>query len=291
MRSVPAIEVPPNFITIRASALLPLDRARPRCYGWRMADATHPADTNSLRPSKHRGATIRESEAAHFGKLARDWWDPKGSSAMLHRLNPVRLGFIRTAIDRHWPEDSAGTRPLAGKRALDVGCGAGLLCEPLARLGAEVTGVDAAAENVAVAAAHAEGAGLAIRYMAGELAALAAGQFDLVTAMEVIEHVGDKRAFVAELGARLAPGGLMVLSTPNRTARSRMLLVDGAEAIGLIPRGTHHWEDFVTPDEMRALLGEAGLTMGEPQGIAFSPARGLHLSPDLSLNYIVTATR
>jgi len=250
-----------------------------------MADATHPADTNSCEP-----ATIRESEAAHFGKLARDWWDPKGSSAMLHRLNPVRLGFIRDCVDRHWPSGS-DRRPLAGKRALDVGCGAGLLCEPLARLGAEVTGVEAAAENVAVAAAHAEGAGLAIRYVAGELAALDAEPFDLVSAMEVIEHVADKRAFVAELAARLVPGGLMVLSTPNRTARSRMLLVDGAETIGLIPRGTHHWDDFVTPEELRALLSEAGIAMGEPRGIAFSPARGLHLSADLSLNYIVTATR
>jgi 2-polyprenyl-6-hydroxyphenyl methylase/3-demethylubiquinone-9 3-methyltransferase len=286
MRSVPAIEVPPNFITIRATrALLPLDRVRPRCYGWRMADATHPADTNSLR-----SATIRESEAAHFGNLAREWWDPKGSSAMLHRLNPVRLGFIRDCVDRQWGLRES-LRPLEGKRALDVGCGAGLLCEPLARLGAEVTGVDAAAENVAVAARHAEGAGLAIRYVAGELAALDAAPFDLVTAMEVIEHVADKRAFVAELAARLAPGGVMVLSTPNRTARSRMLLVDGAEAIGLIPRGTHHWDDFVTPEELRALLAEAGIAMGEPQGIAFSPARGLHLSADLSLNYIVTATR
>jgi 2-polyprenyl-6-hydroxyphenyl methylase/3-demethylubiquinone-9 3-methyltransferase len=250
-----------------------------------MADATHPADTNSLGLP-----TIRPEEAAHFGKLARDWWDPKGSSAMLHRLGPVRLRFIRDAIDRHWHADRDSVRPLAGKRALDVGCGAGLLCEPLARLGAEVTGVDAAAENVAVAAAHAEGAGLSIHYVAGELSALDTEPFDLVTAMEVTEHVADKRAFIAELAKRIVPGGLMVLSTPNRTARSRMLLVDGAEAIGLIPRGTHHWDEFVTPDELRVLLAEAGLTMSEPQGIAFSPARGLHLSADLSLNYIVTAT-
>lgn len=256
-----------------------------------MADATHPADTNSLGLP-----TIRAEEAAHFGKLARDWWDPKGSSAMLHRLGPVRLAFIRDAIDRHWDADRDSVRPLAGKRALDVGCGAGLLCEPLARLGAEVTGVDAAAENVAVAAAHADGAGLPIHYVAGELSGLDAAPFDLVTALEVIEHVADKRAFVAELAKRMVPdngdgGGLMVLSTPNRTARSRMLLVDGAEAVGLIPRGTHHWDDFVTPDELRALLAETGLAMSEPQGIAFSPARGLHLSADLSLNYIVTATR
>ena len=235
-------------------------------------------------------ATIRAEEAAHFGRLAADWWDPKGSSAMLHRLNPVRLGFIRESIDAHWPGDSRGIRPLAGKRALDVGCGAGLLCEPLARLGASVTGVDAAAENVAVASDHARGGGLAIDYQHGDLAELGLGQFDLVTAMEVIEHVADKAAFVAGLKAALAPGGLMVLSTPNRTARSRLLLVEGAERIGMVPRGTHHWDDFVTPEELQILLAQAGLTMGSPHGIAWSPVKGLHQSDDLALNYIVTTT-
>lgn len=234
-------------------------------------------------------ATIRAEEAAHFGRLAAEWWDPKGSSAMLHRLNPVRLGFIRASIDAHWPGDSRSIRPLAGKRALDVGCGAGLLCEPLARLGASVTGVDAAAENVAVASDHARGGGLAIDYRHGDLGELGLGQFDLVTAMEVIEHVADKAAFAAGLKAALAPGGLMVLSTPNRTARSRLLLVEGAERIGMVPRGTHHWDDFVTPEDLRTLLTEAGLTMGSPRGIAWSPVKGLHLSGDLALNYIVTA--
>ena len=131
-------------------------------------------------------ATIRPGEAAHFGKLAAEWWDPKGSSAMLHRLNPVRLGFVREAIDAHWGGDAAALKPLAGKRALDVGCGAGLLCEPLARLGAAVTGVDAAAENIAAASDHAAAMGLAIDYRAGELSALGLGQFDLVTCMEVL---------------------------------------------------------------------------------------------------------
>ena len=235
-------------------------------------------------------ATIRADEAAHFGALAADWWDPKGSSAMLHRLNPVRLGFVREAIDAHWLGDSRGVRPLAGKSALDVGCGAGLLCEPLARLGGQVTGVDAAAENVAVAADHARGAGLEIAYRHGDLAALGLKGFDLVTSMEVIEHVADKPAFVAALKAALTPGGLMILSTPNRTAKSKLLLVEGAERIGMVPRGTHHWDDFITPDELRELLSDAGLKMGEPRGISWSPLQGLHLSADLSLNYIVTAT-
>ncbi len=179
-------------------------------------------------------ATIRPAEAAHFGQLAADWWDPKGSSAMLHKLNPVRLGFIRAAIDAHWGADLRGVRPLSGKRALDVGCGAGLLCEPLARLGAAVTGVDAAEENIAVAKAHAAGGGLSIDYRCGEIGALGLTGFDLVTSMEVIEHVADKAAFVAALAGALAPCGLMILSTPNRTAQSRLLLVEGAERIGMV---------------------------------------------------------
>jgi 2-polyprenyl-6-hydroxyphenyl methylase/3-demethylubiquinone-9 3-methyltransferase len=234
-------------------------------------------------------ATIRPDEAAHFAALAKDWWDPRGSAAMLHRLNPVRLEFVREAIDRHWGGDPTSVRPLAGKTALDVGCGAGLLCEPLARLGAEVAGVDAAPENIEAAAAHAEGIGLAIRYHAGELASLGLGTFDLVTSMEVLEHVADKKAFLAALAAHLAPGGLMVLSTPNRTPQSRLLLVGAMEAIGAVPKGTHHWDDFVTPDELRELLAEAGLAMGEPRGVAWSPLKGMHLSDDLSLDYLVTA--
>lgn len=246
-----------------------------------MSDATVTAAT--IRP------TIREAEAAHFGAQAEAWWDPKGSSAMLHRLNPVRLGFIRTAIDRHWGGDTHARRPLTGKRALDVGCGAGLLCEPLARLGADVTGVDAAAESIAVARAHAEGMGLAIQYRSGELASLDLGRFDLVTCMEVLEHVADKSAFLEQLAAHLAPGGLLVLSTPNRTAASRALLVGAAEALGTVPRGTHDWHDFVTPDELAALLADAGLAITETRGIAFSPFKGLHLSSDLSLDMIVAA--
>lgn len=209
---------------------------------------------------------------------------------MLHWLNPVRLGFIRAAIDAHWHGDSRSVRPLAGKHALDVGCGAGLLCEPLARLGAAVTGVDAAAENIAAAKDHAAGAGFAIDYRCGDVSTLGLAGYDLVSSLEVIEHVADPEAFVAALRSALAPDGLMILSTPNRTARSRLLLVEAAERSGMVPRGTHHWNQFITPDELRELLTAAGLTMGEPRGIAWSPAKGLHLSSDLALNYIVTAT-
>lgn len=241
-------------------------------------------------------ATIRPAEAEHFGRLAAEWWDPKGSSAMLHRLNPVRLAFVREAIDRHWHCDSRSVRPLAGKRALDVGCGAGLLCEPLARLGSDVTGVDAAEENVNAAREHAKRSGLAIEYRWGDVGQLGLVDYDLVCSMEVIEHVADKAAFVAALAGALKPanddkGGLMILSTPNRTPQSRLFMVEAAERFGAIPRGTHHWADFVTPDELGDLLAGAGLAMGAPKGIAWSPTKGLHLSDSLALDYIVTATR
>ncbi len=233
--------------------------------------------------------TINAAEAAHFGALAADWWDPKGSSAMLHKLNPVRLGFIRNAIDTHFGGDGKTRTPLAGKSALDVGCGAGLLCEPLARMGAAVTGVDAAPENVEAAKAHAALSGLSIDYRAGEIAAQGLATFDVVSSMEVIEHVTDPAAFIAELSRHLKPDGLLLLSTPNRTAASRLFLVEAAERLGQVPRGTHDWDQFLTPEELTALLHEAGLEVSEMRGIAFSPLSGLHLSDNKALNYILSA--
>ncbi|MEZ5707934.1 MAG: bifunctional 2-polyprenyl-6-hydroxyphenol methylase/3-demethylubiquinol 3-O-methyltransferase UbiG [Blastomonas sp.] len=232
-------------------------------------------------------STILPQEAEHFGRLAADWWDPQGSSAMLHRLNPVRLSYLRDHVDRHWPGSQGSRTPLAGKSALDVGCGAGLLCEPLARLGAAVTGIDAAGENIAVARQHAARGGLAIDYRHGGVETLDARRFDLVTSMEVIEHVSDPDAFIAGLKARLAPGGLMILSTPNRTAMSRLLLVEAAERLGMVPRGTHDWDRFMTPAELGDRLAAAGLKVIDITGISFDPVQGLHLSESTVLNYLM----
>lgn len=234
--------------------------------------------------------SVNPREAAHFGAMAQEWWDPKGSSAMLHRLNPVRLRYIRHAIDAHWDGDVTSFTPLAGKTALDVGCGAGLLAEPLARLGAHVTGIDAAAENIAVAQSHTAQSGLAIDYRAGGIEAVAGARFDLVTCMEVIEHVVDPAAFVTGLAAAVAPGGLLVMSTPNRTALSRTALITLAEGTGKIPRGTHDWNKFLTPDELTALLTAAGMTVREVRGLTFSPTTGFALGESTALNYLLTAT-
>lgn len=205
---------------------------------------------------------------------------------MLHRLNPVRLGYVREWIDAYWGGEARALRPLIGKSALDVGCGAGLMCEPLARLGAAVTGIDAAAENIAVAREHAAGQGLTIDYRCGDVAEMD-GQFDLVTSMEVIEHVANPAAFLSALSARLAPGGLMVLSTPNRTNLSRLAMITLGEGLGAIPKGTHDWDKFLTPDELAAFAVAAGLKVLDQRGLSFSPSRGFALSDDLSLNYLM----
>ncbi len=235
-------------------------------------------------------ATVDAGEAAHFGAMAKDWWDPKGSSAMLHRLNPVRLNYLRAAIDAHWGGNEATFTPLAGRTALDVGCGAGLLAEPLTRLGAAVTGVDAAAENITVAREHAAQSGLAIDYRAGGIEAAAGARFDLVTCMEVIEHVADRAAFIAGLAGALADGGLLVISTPNRTAVSRVAMITLAEGTGRIPRGTHDWDRFLTPEELTAVLCEAGLRVIDVTGLTLS-TKGFALGTSTALDYFVTAVR
>ncbi|MBA2466567.1 MAG: bifunctional 2-polyprenyl-6-hydroxyphenol methylase/3-demethylubiquinol 3-O-methyltransferase UbiG [Sphingomonas sp.] len=246
------------------------------------------AETSISEGLSRATTSILPGEVEQFARLADDWWDPDGSSAMLHKLNPVRLAYIRDRIDQHWSLDEQSFRPLQGKTALDVGCGAGLLAEPLARLGASVTAIDAVPELINVAREHAAGQGLAIDYRATPVEDIE-GQYDLVTALEVIEHVADPRAFIGALGRRLAPGGLLILSTPNRTNWSKLLTVTLAEGLGRIPKGTHDFDKFISADRMKSLLEGAGLKCCDFEGIAWSPLRGLHLSEDLRLNYLVAA--
>ena len=236
------------------------------------------------------GTSIVDEEVRQFAAQAGSWWDPNGPEAMLHKLNPVRLRYIRDQVDQHWQCDECARTPLEGKMALDVGCGAGLLAEPLARLGAKVTGIDASTELIAVAREHARAGAIDIDYRAGEVEQLE-GQFDLITCMEVIEHVADPAAFVATLAKRLAPEGLLILSTPNATGWARLLMITIGEGTGRIPRGTHDFEKFIGPDPMRVLLSEAGLKCIDIEGIAWSLTRGLHLSDDVRLNYLISAVR
>ena len=246
------------------------------------------AEASSLGPAAPAG-TVDAREAAHFGAMAAEWWDPRGSSAMLHRLNPPRLAYLRAQIDAHWAGDPGSFAPLAGRRALDMGCGAGLLAEPLARLGAAGTGVDASAEVIAAARAHA--GALSIDYRVGGVEAVAGERFDLVTSLEVIEHVSEPRTFVQGLADALAEDGLLILSTPNRTAMSRLMLIMIGEGTGRLPRGTHDWEKFLAPEELTALLKDAGLEVLDCTGLAWNPAGGFHLSDNKSLDYFITARR
>ena len=234
-------------------------------------------------------ANATAPQAAHFGSMAADWWDPQGSSAMLHRLNPVRLRYIRDRVDAHWHGDPKVRMPLVGKRVLDMGCGAGLLAEPLARMGGSVVGVDAAPENIAVALVHMVQSALEIDYRAGEIEAVAGERFDLITCLEVVEHVADPAAFVAGLAGLLAPGGLLILSTPNRTMLSKLAIVRIGETVGGIPPGTHDWDKFVTPEELTAHVVAAGLTVAETRGLKFGPVQGFHMSDDMKLDYFLVA--
>lgn len=239
-------------------------------------------------------SSIDAREAGFFGALADDWWNPRGSSAMLHRITPVRSAFIRDEAARHFGLDRRARRPLAGLSALDIGCGAGLQAEPLARMGAKVTAIDAAPENIEVARAHGAGQGLVIDYRCMALEELAAeGRvFDLITCLEVIEHVANRDAFLAALSALLAPGGMAILSTPNRTPASWAVVIAGAEMITrTIPRGAHDWDQFLTPAELAEALVHAGLRVESSHGLSWRPDRGFVMGADLSVNYFLVAAK
>jgi 2-polyprenyl-6-hydroxyphenyl methylase / 3-demethylubiquinone-9 3-methyltransferase len=248
-----------------------------------------------MNPQPDGAETVDQNEVARFSRLAGEWWDPHGPMAALHKFNPVRLAYIRDRTAEHFGRDPKSLGSLAGLRFLDIGCGAGILCEPLARLGASVIGADPSAKNIAVARAHAARSGLAIDYRDTTAEALAgAGEmFDVVLAMEVVEHVTDVGLFIAHAGAMVKPGGLLFVATLNRTAKSFALAIVGAEYIlRWLPRGTHRWDKFVTPDELEIAIEQSGLRITGESGVIYNLlADRWQLSRDMDVNYMVVAER
>ena len=236
--------------------------------------------------------TVDAAEVERFSRIADQWWDPYGKFAPLHRLNPLRIGYIRDRAAAHWQRDPHAGAPLQGLRLLDVGCGGGLLSEPMARLGAQVTGIDASEANVAVADLHARGQGLSIHYRQATAEGLApsATPFDIVLALEIVEHVADVDLFLRSCGRLVRPGGLLFLSTLNRTAKAWALAIAGAEyLLGWLPRGTHDWRKFLRPSEVVHGLRDSDIDVQEIVGVVYSPlsrAWSLH-HRDLDVNYML----
>ena len=241
------------------------------------------------------GGFVDHGEVARFDALAATWWDESGPMRVLHRFNPVRLAYIRDALCRHHGRDPRSPFPLDGLTICDVGCGGGVLSEPLARLGATVTGLDPAEQNIAVARSHAEAAGVPVDYRGATIeAVVAAGEkFDAVLIMEVVEHVSDMPAFVRTACAAVKPGGMLFAATLNRTMRSFALAIVGAEyVLGWLPRGTHDWSKFVTPDELGRAIRTGGLAVSDTVGVVYNPLTdGWRTGRDTAVNYMVAAAR
>lgn len=241
-------------------------------------------------------STVDPSEVAKFEAMAAEWWDPAGKFKPLHMMNPVRLDYITSQIAAEFGRDLTGARPFAGLRLLDIGCGGGLLSEPMARLGAAVVGADAAERNIPVAQIHAEQSGLEIdyRHTTAEALAAAGEEFDVVLNMEVVEHVSDPLAYLSACQRLLKPGGLMIASTLNRNPKSFMVAIVGAERVmRWLPVGTHDWSKFITPRELEDLITRAGLRQVDVKGFVFNPvAWNWSISTrDLSVNYVTTSLK
>ncbi len=241
-------------------------------------------------------SSIDPADVARFSAIAAEWWNPRGKFAPLHRFNPVRLAFIREEAVRHFGLEVGGRTPFTGLRLLDIGCGGGLLCEPMARLGFSVTGVDASERNIAVASTHAAEVGVTIDYRAGTVEGLLAADepaFDVILNMEVVEHVADPGAFLRDCVRLLKPGGLMVVATLNRTVASLALAKFGAEyVLRWLPRGTHDWNKFLKPSEIQRFLAGADVVLEGPFGVLYDPLSGQwSLGSDTRMNYMMTIAR
>jgi 2-polyprenyl-6-hydroxyphenyl methylase/3-demethylubiquinone-9 3-methyltransferase len=246
--------------------------------------------------TKAAQTTVDPAEIERFSRIAEEWWDPAGKFAPLHQLNPVRIGYIRDRAATHWQRNALSGSPLKGLDLLDIGCGGGLLSEPMARLGATVTGIDAAERNIATASLHADGQGLAIDYRAttAESLAEAGRKFDIVLALEIVEHVADVDLFLRTCGGLVKPGGMLFLSTLNRTAKSWALAIVGAEyVLRWLPRGTHDWKKFLKPSEVVRGLRNGEVDAQEIVGVVYSPlSRAWSLNKgDLDVNYMLYGTK
>jgi 2-polyprenyl-6-hydroxyphenyl methylase/3-demethylubiquinone-9 3-methyltransferase len=246
-------------------------------------------------PARQGTQTLDQEEVDRFARLASEWWDPAGKFRTLHRIGPARLGYIRDELLQHFERPAGGLKPFTGLSLLDIGCGGGLICEPLARLGGQVTGLDPAIENIEAGRRHAAGQGLAIDYVNATVEDLQ-GQgrtFDAVLCLEVVEHVPDVGAFLKSCAALVRPGGLMLLSTINRTMKAYLLAIVGAEyVLRWLPVGTHQWERFVTPDELAGHLGSAGLGQFSCAGLVYNPlADTWSIAGDTDVNYMARAEK